>query len=119
MKNDSNLDSSGTHLKGYVKATYKELVALLGEPLENKYIDEDRTSTEWMIKFEGSVFTIYDYKKTSLYHKSLPSVKKFRSMPGLKIWHIGGSVCYETFLFSLWDLLDELRNNNKIKEKTK
>ena len=51
---------NGTNLKGYITATYAELVKELGEPTRT---DLDKVTVEWAFKTrEGVVFTIYDYK---------------------------------------------------------
>src|SRR5271163_766119 len=69
--------------------TYAELNAIFGKA---KNIDGDKTSTQWTIRFSnGVVASIYDYKETSVYSKSLPSPEKFRKS-GPHMWSIGGSM---------------------------
>jgi hypothetical protein len=54
-----------TCLKGYVRATFDELVAAFGEPLDG---DGDKTQAEWVLLFtlpdgDEIVATVYDWKK--------------------------------------------------------
>lgn len=76
----------GTSLIGYMTASYKDLHRVLGPPNVEA---GDKVSTEWAVKYKGYAFTIYDYKETNIYDRSLPSVRKFRSLPSYE-WHIGG-----------------------------
>jgi hypothetical protein len=65
---------NGTSLQGYVQATYAQLVERFGQPEGGG----DKTTVEWMLKFEdGTVATIYDWKvdETPTYMYN---------------WHIGG-----------------------------
>lgn len=65
---------NGTSLQGYIRATYAELVERFGQPEGGG----DKTTVEWMLKFEdGTVATIYDWKEyeTPTYEYD---------------WHIGG-----------------------------
>lgn len=66
--------ANGTSLQGYINATYADLVECFGEPEGGG----DKTTVEWMLKFEdGTVATIYDWKvdETPTYMYN---------------WHIGG-----------------------------
>lgn len=59
---DQFINLSGTHLQGYVTASYDELVALFGEPEEG---DGDKTQAEWDLEFwDGTVAAIYDWKSS-------------------------------------------------------
>jgi hypothetical protein len=61
--NEENVpNTSGTHLQGYINATYRELVNLLGEPTFDEPSGDNKTQVEWVVEFEGNVFTIYDWK---------------------------------------------------------
>ena len=77
-------------LKGYVTLSYCELLECFGPP--NSKGDEYKVSTEWIIRdaVTGNVFDIYDYKSTSIYDRTLPSVEEFRRMPEYD-WHVGGT----------------------------
>lgn len=81
MKKIINKDlraGSGTSLRGYFTATYNEVVAKFGEPLDG---DGYKTSVEWIVVFEDdTVATIYDWKSESPQHTPDTPYE----------WHIGG-----------------------------
>jgi len=67
-------EANGTHLQGYINATYDQLVARFGQPDEGG----DKTTVEWVLAFaDGTIATIYDWKEyeTPMYAYD---------------WHIGG-----------------------------
>jgi hypothetical protein len=67
-------DANGTSLQGYMRAYYHQLGEVFGEPEGGG----DKTTVEWVLKFEdGTVATIYDWKEcsTPMYEYG---------------WHIGG-----------------------------
>jgi hypothetical protein len=68
-RNEANM----TCLQGFVNTTYDHIVSVLGKPIGSG----DKTTAEWIINFNGTVATIYDYKE-----KSTPKQ--------LHDWHIGG-----------------------------
>ncbi len=79
--------AGGTCLRGYATFAYADLVRVLGEPSKS---DGYKVSTEWtLVGDDGSPWTIYDYKATSLYGEDLPSVRRFRKRASYD-WHIGG-----------------------------
>lgn len=60
-----NLDAPNTtssSLKGYIDATYDQLVGVLGEPTVNEPSGDEKTQLEWVVEFRGDIFTIYDWK---------------------------------------------------------
>jgi len=64
--NDIDIDTSETHLQGYINTDYDTLVELFGEPFEND--GEYKTDVEWEIKFEdGVISTIYNWKNGKNY----------------------------------------------------
>ena len=73
----SQLNGSG--LKGYVTATYAQLVKVFGLPdygPNNK--TRDKVTCQWNLKFaDGTIATIYDWKLSS-------------TPMGVYEWHIGG-----------------------------
>lgn len=76
---------NGTHLQGEVNVTYARLVEVFGEP--NCKCDEDKVQKEWAIKFEdGTVATIYDWKKGDNYH----GPGNGTHYTNVKNWHVGG-----------------------------
>lgn len=69
IKKTSN--TSGTHLHGYIKRTYPQLVEVFGEP-HFRYIPragaEDKIDVEWAFEFpDGRVFTVYNWKNGKAY----------------------------------------------------
>ncbi len=78
-----NVDAGGTSLVGEIKATYKQLKKLFGEPSGS---DGYKSDAEWEIKFEdGTVATIYNWKDG----------KNYRGESGTPVeaitdWHVGG-----------------------------
>lgn len=74
MRFTTDANRNGTSLKGYVTATYAELVATFGEPEAGG----DKTTAEWALEFEdGTVATIYDWKT-------------YETPMDTYAWHIGG-----------------------------
>ena len=51
-----------TSLKGYITATYSQLVEELGEPTFNTPSGDGKTQVEWVVEFENNYYTIYDWK---------------------------------------------------------
>lgn len=54
-------------LKGYINATYNynQLIETLGEPTHDEPSGDEKTQMEWVVEFEGNIFTIYDWKTYS------------------------------------------------------
>lgn len=79
---------AGTCFQEYVTASYLELFELFGSP--NSKGDEYKVSTEWdlVLKNEGAIITIYDWKTTVLYDPGGISVDELRRLPEYE-WHIG------------------------------
>lgn len=76
-------------LVGYITCSYADLVKTFGEP--NGGTDGYKVSTEWIVRDTelGHTLCIYEYKETSLYNSSNPTVEEFRALPSYQ-WHIGG-----------------------------
>ena len=51
-----------TSIKGYITATYNQLVEVLGEPTFNTPSGDGKTQVEWVVEFENDYYTIYDWK---------------------------------------------------------
>ena len=81
----------GTSLKGYTKATYKQLVATLGEPTFSDASLDDKTQVEWVVKFRNNYFTIYDWK----------TFDREYTMNELTVFHVGGKVDALDFIIAL------------------
>lgn len=65
--NSQEADSltTGTSLKGYINATYNQLVEVLGEPAYDTPSGDGKVQVEWVVSFKGDIFTIYDWKTFS------------------------------------------------------
>ena len=75
MKFITNANAHGTHLQGYISATYDQLIARFGQP----EFGGDKTTVEWCLEFEdGTIATVYDWKE-------------YRTPMGMYDWHIGGN----------------------------
>lgn len=82
--------ATGTSLVHHIKASYLELFELFGEPQE---CDGEKISGRWLFEdSHGNIFTVYDWKKTSLYLDKGPSVEKFRNSGNVCEFNIGGHV---------------------------
>ena len=81
----------GTSLKGYTKATYKQLVATLGEPTFSDASLDDKTQVEWVVKFRNNYFTIYDWK----------TFDREYTINELTVFHVGGKVDALDFIIAL------------------
>lgn len=82
--NNADLHISGTCLQGEIRATYKELVALFGEPMEG---DGYKVDAEWIARFgDGTVATVYNWKDGINYcgEKDGTPTKEITE------WHVGG-----------------------------
>ena len=79
-QNIASTHTDGTSLKGYTKATYKQLVSVLGEPTFSTPSGDDKTQVEWVVKFGKSYFTIYDWK----------TYDREYTMNELQVFHVGG-----------------------------
>jgi hypothetical protein len=74
---------SGTSFKGYVLATYSDLVATFGLP--SMHGDGDKIDAEWIVDTPYGVGTIYNYKNSKTYlGESGVAVEQICE------WHVGG-----------------------------
>jgi hypothetical protein len=95
---ESNVPStSGSSKKGYIQATYNQLVKVLGEPTHPTPSGDNKVQKEWVVKFNGDMFTIYDWKTYDAEY----------TMNHLKEFHVGGVTSSIEFVVML---------ENKIKE---
>lgn len=91
-------DTSGSSLKGYVSATYAQLVELLGLPTFDEESGDSKVQVEWIVKYKDKyggvyLFTIYDWK-----HYSRDHIDNRNTMVS---WHVGGK-------HSAYDFIDYL-----------
>lgn len=79
----------GTSRVDMIPLVYKDIENAFGPPQEGS---ENKISGEWLFTNEetGAVFTLYDWKSTSLYDDDLPSVEEFRESESQAIFNIGG-----------------------------
>jgi hypothetical protein len=81
--NEAVIETSGTHLQGYIQANYADLIKVFGIPM---VWDDYKSDAEWQVCFEdGTRATIYNYKNG----------KNYCGIDGLDVqditeWHIGG-----------------------------
>lgn len=96
----SKKSGAGTSLQEYFTCGYYQITEKFGPP--NNEGDDYKVSTEWVFESDaGDVFTVYDYKETSLYDTGLPSVAVFRTQPEYE-WHIGARDKISAQLFKAW-----------------
>lgn len=91
-------DTSGSSLKGYVSATYNQLLNLLGKPTFEEESGDGKVQVEWIVKYKDpyggvNLYTIYDWKHYDRNHIDNPNI--------MVSWHIGGKR-------SAYDLIDYL-----------
>lgn len=80
--------SSGSSLKDkLIGITYDDLVNMFGEPvLKPEDSGDGKVNYEWVVDFEGDVFTIYDWK----YFDEADFVKNKLGHDGGISFHVGG-----------------------------
>lgn len=84
--NNPTTNTNGTHLQGYINATYDDLTETLGYPLESGF-DDYKSDAEWTIEFnDGLVATIYNYKNGKNYLGD-----QGMNVCDMKQWNIGGN----------------------------
>ena len=89
---------NGTYKIGSLKGLYfRDLVEKLGEPTVTGSGD-DKVQYEWIIKFEGQIFTIYDWKT---YDQEYTEQE-------LTTWSIGGNEDSATIVNEFKDFIYEL-----------
>ncbi len=73
--------TAGSSLKGYLYGpNYSQLVNFLGEPTFAEESFDGKIQVKWVIEFEGSIFTIYDWK----------TFDREYTLEKLTNWSIGG-----------------------------
>lgn len=81
---DSVKKRNGTSFKGYLLATYQDLLDVFGEPITDK--DNCKVDVEWIIDTPHGIATIYNYKNGKAYlgDRGLP-------VEMMCEWHVGGN----------------------------
>lgn len=87
FEESDNPNTNGTYKVGELnRVRYSDLVAMLGEPTFDEASGDQKVQKEWVLKFKGDIFTIYDWKTYDEYY----------TMNELDSWSIGGSTsCFE------------------------
>jgi hypothetical protein len=89
---------NGTYKIGSLEGLYfRDLVRKLGEPTVIGSGD-DKVQYEWIMKFEGEIFTIYDWKTYDAEYTEYE----------LDTWSIGGNANSAALLFAFKDYIYEL-----------
>jgi hypothetical protein len=83
--------SQMTSLKGYVNATFSQLVEALGEPTFSTPSGDNKVQKEWVVEYKGNVFTVYDWKTYD---------EQF-TLNELTTFNVGGHVAAFDFIESL------------------
>jgi len=66
ISNSENVPpTNGSGLSGYINTTYNKLIEKLGKPTFDSPSGDNKVQVEWVIEFEGNLYTIYDYKTYS------------------------------------------------------
>ena len=84
-------------LKGYITATYNQLVNALGEPTFDTPSGDDKVQKEWIVKYKGEIFTVYDWKTYDVNY----------TMNRLDEFHIGGKTYAGFFISALEKKIEE------------
>jgi len=84
---------NGSSLKGYISITYPQLVSILGEPTYSAESGDSKVQKEWVVEFEGNVFTIYDWK----------TFDEDYTINELDEFHVGGKTDANNFIEALSD----------------
>lgn len=100
FKIDTSESPGGTSLQNSISVKYSDLVLAFGEPRE---ADLHKVSGQWnFIDDSGHRYTIYDWKKTSLYGTGYPSVAAMRAFPDNQSFNVGGMPDGNTQGFIAW-----------------
>jgi hypothetical protein len=102
---DNEADTDGTHYRGQIYAVPQRVVDTFGRPgqadgykVSGHYTFTDR---------DGNVFTLYDWKATSLYASGQPTPREFWGNWNPDLLHIGGHEGGDLEAFERW-LLERL-----------
>ena len=68
-------EANGTSFQGYVETSYGQLVSAFGKSMKGS--EDGKVNHQWIVKIDGILCTIYDYKE------NLNNGK-------VSDWHVGG-----------------------------
>lgn len=81
LSREDDFKSNGTFRVGYLDdVDYNDLVKILGEPIFITPVGEDKIQREWLVEYDGEIFTLYDWK---YYNTDVTTAGKIT-------WNIGG-----------------------------
>lgn len=97
---DNNANPSGSSQVGYINIAPAELIRVFGAPDPS---DEYKTSGEYIFRGpQGIIFTLYDYKDTSLYSSGLQSPYQLWGSEEPYTFHIGSNSDFSVEKFKDW-----------------
>ncbi len=77
----------GTFLRGYIKASYENLVTVFGEPHDPNG-DNYKTDVEWAFEFaDGTIATLYNWKNGKNYLGEAEGLE----LDDIYEWNVGGN----------------------------
>ena len=83
---------NGTSLAGYLEGfTFGNLVNVLGQPTFDEPSGDDKVQVEWVVEYDGEVYTVYDWKT---YNREF-------TLNNLTEWNVGGKSKATTFIAEL------------------
>ena len=85
----------GSSRKGYINCTYQDLVRVLGEPTYPEASGDDKVQKEWVVAYNGEVFTVYDWK----------TYDEEYTMNELDQFHVGGKTNASDFILELEEMI--------------
>ena len=89
--------SDGTYNIGkLIDVNYTDIVAAFGEPSFPYESGDGKVQVEWVFKYDGKIYTLYDWK----------TYNRTYTISELTEWHIGGKS-------SVYDFLDALESEIK------
>ena len=88
----------GSSLKGYLhNIKYSQLIRTLGQPTFDQESGDGKVQFEWVFKFNGEIFTIYDWKTYDIEY----------SINELTTWNVGGKTYAGEFTDYIEKLVEE------------
>ena len=83
---------NGTSLVGHLEGfTFDNLVNVLGRPTFDEPSGDDKVQVEWVVEYDGEVYTVYDWKT---YNREF-------TLNNLTEWNVGGKSKATTFIAEL------------------
>lgn len=96
---DRHISTRGTRLQTYLVVPFERLVARFGEP---RLADGVNSIYQWVFSDNGgNVYTIYDWKATTMVDRNKVTPAKLRELPEYK-WHIGSTPGVQADWFKEW-----------------